>query len=683
MAVDVETLGAAMSYTNVSLIGGGAIKGKNCTITNIADITGGKRVTFQWTLDNGTVQTGTMDVMNGAQGDPGTPGEDGLGIKAVDINSSNHLIITYDDDTTEDAGEIPSGGNTGDILPSFYAEEYEDTMQKVQRLMSADTFAFGAASDHHFCTVDSQFSEQDKDRLRSGVMRMMDAFGLFSREFPLATSILVGDYAYFYDNTIWQNDVDNIMELNNKMSKFAGNKIMLRGNHEYKYSGDSGESAGLTIDDFYNICSRKYIAGDIHKISKTVFYQIDEADEVCFIYINAIYAPILNTTLKSELRAIFAKNTDNYPYIIATHYGMENKPGAPAYIVDGVKYVIDFVKNEGGSIIAWVAGHAHADWHGVYNNTLIMTTISAGYYSNKVAEDGNTYAKVLNTKDESAFSIYTVDKAMGKLYCTRFGAGVDRVFHYNDHSGAIGSATDYAYSITQNLTGATSDFTKTGTDSDATIHLVAENVGDTLNVTVLMGSTDITSTVWDSSTGYVTITGATDDITITATVTAGAIILLDVDNADSVADYNNNGKATVTVVDNGFDCSITSGGGGAMVVNSTKSSWAQFTSGKTATYKCDSYTCDISGDFLPGYINLHFFANGESIGYQTAFISPVSNINEALQAMSTTGLTIPRNGYWDQADEIRIELRTSTNGGAAISPAFTLNVRNLRLELDT
>ena len=39
-------------------------------------------------------------------------GADGLGVKSVDINGSNHLIVTYDDDTTHDAGEIQGGGGT-------------------------------------------------------------------------------------------------------------------------------------------------------------------------------------------------------------------------------------------------------------------------------------------------------------------------------------------------------------------------------------------------------------------------------------------------------------------------------------------------------------------------------------------------------------------------------------------
>ena len=59
-------LAAARKYTDLALIGGGALKGKNCTIKSITEITGGHRVTFEWTLDDGTVQTDTMDVMDGA-----------------------------------------------------------------------------------------------------------------------------------------------------------------------------------------------------------------------------------------------------------------------------------------------------------------------------------------------------------------------------------------------------------------------------------------------------------------------------------------------------------------------------------------------------------------------------------------------------------------------------------------
>lgn len=111
-----RALAVSKSYTDESVAGGGAIKGKNCTIDSITDIDGGHRVTFKWTLDNGTEKTGTMDVMDGQpgqQGEPGQEGQPGLGIKsvqAVEELDGYHLIITYDNDTTEDTGKITVEG---------------------------------------------------------------------------------------------------------------------------------------------------------------------------------------------------------------------------------------------------------------------------------------------------------------------------------------------------------------------------------------------------------------------------------------------------------------------------------------------------------------------------------------------------------------------------------------------
>lgn len=104
--MDIITLALAKSYTDTSLAGGGAIKGKNCVVDSITAITGGHRVTFKWTLDNGTEETGYMDVMDGEKGDKGNKGDTGIGIASVSVNSNNHLIITYEDSNTEDAGQI-------------------------------------------------------------------------------------------------------------------------------------------------------------------------------------------------------------------------------------------------------------------------------------------------------------------------------------------------------------------------------------------------------------------------------------------------------------------------------------------------------------------------------------------------------------------------------------------------
>ena len=127
MGLSVITYALCKKYVDDTLQGGGALKGKNCTIDDISAITGGNRVTFKWTLDDGTVQTGYMDVMDGAdgqdgqdgapgqQGPQGETGPAGNGINTMEIRSINgvsHLILTYTNapSVEVDCGIIESNG---------------------------------------------------------------------------------------------------------------------------------------------------------------------------------------------------------------------------------------------------------------------------------------------------------------------------------------------------------------------------------------------------------------------------------------------------------------------------------------------------------------------------------------------------------------------------------------------
>lgn len=57
--------------------GSGGVDGKNCTIKSIVETDDGNIVTFEWTNDDGTVETNTMTVLNGVDGTPGGKGDTG------------------------------------------------------------------------------------------------------------------------------------------------------------------------------------------------------------------------------------------------------------------------------------------------------------------------------------------------------------------------------------------------------------------------------------------------------------------------------------------------------------------------------------------------------------------------------------------------------------------------------
>lgn len=95
--MDFNVLALANKYTDETVIGGGAIKGKNCTIEKTEVVEGGTKITFLWTLDDGTQKRTAIVVLNG---NPGEQGDDGVGIESMEADE-NVLVITLTDGTEE------------------------------------------------------------------------------------------------------------------------------------------------------------------------------------------------------------------------------------------------------------------------------------------------------------------------------------------------------------------------------------------------------------------------------------------------------------------------------------------------------------------------------------------------------------------------------------------------------
>lgn len=120
MGISIETLAAAKKFTSETVLGGGAVVGKNVTISSITPIDGGNRITFSYTLDNGTTKTSTLDVMNGKDGKNGSgssAGEENV-IESIKVNgiaqtvaedkSVDITVPTVDVDKNYVDGEVSS-----------------------------------------------------------------------------------------------------------------------------------------------------------------------------------------------------------------------------------------------------------------------------------------------------------------------------------------------------------------------------------------------------------------------------------------------------------------------------------------------------------------------------------------------------------------------------------------------
>lgn len=107
---DVEIIGMLKSYISKSLVGMGALKGANCQIESIAEVTGGQKITFLWVDTNNVSHRSELTVPNGA---------DGVGIASIEKTSTAGLVDTYTITLTNSntyTFEVTNGakGDTGD-----------------------------------------------------------------------------------------------------------------------------------------------------------------------------------------------------------------------------------------------------------------------------------------------------------------------------------------------------------------------------------------------------------------------------------------------------------------------------------------------------------------------------------------------------------------------------------------
>ena len=90
---------ALEAYALAKKIAASAVSGiKNLSVN-------GTTLTIE-TNDGNTIDMVFPVPQDGKDGKDGADGKDGRGIINTEINESNHLIISYDDGTTEDAGLI-------------------------------------------------------------------------------------------------------------------------------------------------------------------------------------------------------------------------------------------------------------------------------------------------------------------------------------------------------------------------------------------------------------------------------------------------------------------------------------------------------------------------------------------------------------------------------------------------
>jgi len=363
----------------------------------------------------------------GADGAPGQDGEDGLGIKSVDINTSNHLIVTYDDDTTHDAGEIE--GSVAPEYPDYAATERDAVAAKINNYITTlnNPIIIGFNTDQHIIAKPSSESAiSTRDQIAYGLRTLRD----LTKQFPFNLTVLGGDTNGGGSSSTVLAMQESSLYVTNQMDGVDCPLATLVGNHE---GGQDNEN--ITRAQVYKSHMTPSMQNKVIVSAETVSgYFDDPTCKVRFVFIDNLgrsdvgyTSTDYNTILSSMLSGI----PEGYKAIIFSHKPLdENLPEGwnnPTPCHDTIQLYKD-------KIIACICGHIHNNLYleDFYGITFVATTCAGVYELN----DGST--RTSGTADYTAYDVFVIDQDNKTIHAVRYGNGEDRTISYV-HSQARGN----------------------------------------------------------------------------------------------------------------------------------------------------------------------------------------------------------------------------------------------------
>lgn len=494
-------------------------------------------------------------------------GDGGNYIKlAVQVNQNSSDIYEMRQRVTLLESDISSGATNGATIsvPDYWKEYVDSKSATVKELQSPgiSAFQFVWFSDMHGANGLNNAGYSQPNAGTSRTLNLGKVAQYITEKYDVPLVAISGDVMSQASHNTEQAVWDEYTAIHNILSPIDPEKLMMvKGNHDGSWCTASVNGTNVSYlknigtKQIYNALYRKQ-AEDRHRVfgpDGTYFY-IDMPQHIRFYMLNsqtdgdgsvdengyANYNAQKNAIFGQTQIDWFANSLNTVPegweIIVMAHTQLTL--GADGPIVSGimdaynnrtifsknvsissnywgtnvtdntyktVSASVDF-SNAKGEIIAYFHGHNHTDNVDTSSYTFprIVITTSGGD-----VRDSNPVTRVPGTATETVLDLVTIDRDAKIIYCTRFGAGNDRIIPY-------GNGVVSTYNITNNLSycinSNNSNQIVAGKSYSATIIPNDQYVLD--GVSVLMGGVDITTTAYTN--GIITIASVTGDIVITA-----------------------------------------------------------------------------------------------------------------------------------------------------------------------
>lgn len=386
------------------------------------------------------------------------------------VNTTNNQ--SQDIESLKTSVEDLESGKTTTSLPDYWEEYLPSkiaTIKALQEVGGKDCFSFPLLTDIHISINLGK---------RSGLLakRIMD-------ECCMKYAVCCGDVVTRAANKTKAQMEQHYADAEELLAPIRSQLLQTQGNHDGSYGAEDLDGDGdvegeeyycfnYTPQQNYERIYRKVgLVGDVHFDKSGSGYWIDDvSNKVRYIGMNshcnkyeentdgtAIYNNmrvfrLTQSQFDMTIEALTTIPSNEWAVVSFSHAPLNNRDGnlfADRIVMrdmlnayknktsykgtygtsenyDYVTVNVDFT-NAKGQYIAHFSGHTHTDSLTTDFGIPIITTRCDGNEENDTTLNAE---KVLGTVTEQSFDIFTVNKAEGKIYATKIGAGSDRVINY-------------------------------------------------------------------------------------------------------------------------------------------------------------------------------------------------------------------------------------------------------------
>lgn len=351
-------------------------------------------------------------------------------------------------------------------VPAYVEEMIEGAVSRLNNLKNDNTVCFAFMTDTHNCM----------DLTERGLYAIKG----INREIPIAFTCLGGDYLCNNSRTTHDMAIDQFRQLRGAIDEFTEDCppiMVVNGNHDANVFGPM-ENAVLP-DEMYDIVMAHhrdtFVCDPECPRGMYGYYDIKEA-KIRAIFLNVLdlahrikdgkmqpskYFGVIDGRQLDWVAGTALNVPENgWGVVLFAHFMPLPVPfrvnsarvfggdalceilsafkrGGKCHVMaenEDLSYDVrcDFTRQGENDVIGFFAGHYHSDWHWTMSGIPAVVALAAASdnFETSLCMDGEHHYKTRGSGEESAFSVFTVDRAARRVYCIRCGAGPDYNYAY-------------------------------------------------------------------------------------------------------------------------------------------------------------------------------------------------------------------------------------------------------------